>query len=237
MSEVKRYDAVHIRYEDNNIRYGGGLGVEMVTARDYDALEAECARLKNSLLEITTRHFAERWKQSASEKQLEQYLSAGIAQLETERDALAAENEALVRNLRGKHSLVGATYGHLIRQRDEALAKLAELAEVKGREAVAFYWQDIGYPEPRTHGPYFGQPSESALRNVDGCAMPVPLYTSPQPSPDLRALVSADDVRDACANAVSVFAEETNADQCREVAEYMREVLLAQIAHRQAQPQ
>ena len=52
-----------------------------------------------------------------------------------------------------------------------------------------------------------------------------------------EAVASADDVRDACANAVSVFAEEANADQCREVAEYMREVLLAQIAHRQAQRQ
>lgn len=49
--------------------------------------------------------------------------------------------------------------------------------------------------------------------------------------------VRADDVRDACANAVSVFAEETNAGQCREVAEYMREVLLAQIARRQETPQ
>ena len=64
-----------------------------------------------------------------------------------------------------------------------------------------------------------------------------PLYTTPQPGPDVRALLSADDVRDACANAVSVFAEETNASQCREVAEYMREVLLAQVARRQAQPQ
>ena len=62
-----------------------------------------------------------------------------------------------------------------------------------------------------------------------------PLYTTPQPGPDVRALLSADDVRDACANAVSVFTEVANADQCREVAEYMREVLLAQIAHRQAQ--
>lgn len=94
-------------------------------------------------------------------------------------DALAAENEALVRNLRGKHSLVGATYEHLIRQRDEALAKLAELEAIKGQEPVAFYWQDIGYPEPRTHGPHFGQPSESALRNVDGRAIPVLLYTLP----------------------------------------------------------
>lgn len=68
----------------------------------------------------------------------------------------------------------------------------------------------------------------------DGYAIQ-PLYTTPQPSPDVRGLVSADDVRDACANAVSVFAEETNANQCREVAEYMREVLLAQIAKQQAQ--
>ena len=59
----------------------------------------------------------------------------------------------------------------------------------------------------------------------------------PPSGEDVRSLLSADDVRDACTNAVSVFAEEANADQCREVAEYMREVLLAQIAHRQAQRQ
>ena len=75
---------------------------------------------------------------------------------------------------------------------------------------------------------------DMAADYLPGCA--TPLYTSPQPGPDVRTLVSADDVRDACANAVSVFAEETNASQCREVAEYMREVLLAQIARRQDQP-
>lgn len=69
-----------------------------------------------------------------------------------------------------------AKWREAIEERD-ALA--AELAAIKGQEPVAFYWQDIGYPEPRTHGPYFGQPSESALRNVDGCAIPVPLYTLP----------------------------------------------------------
>ena len=76
---------------------------------------------------------------------------------------------------------------------------------------------------------------DMAADYLPGCA--TPLYTSPQPGPDVRGLVSADDVRDACANAVSVIAEETNADQCREVAEYMREVLLAQIDRRQAQRQ
>lgn len=118
--------------------------VALVMASDYAALEAECASLKNSLLAITTRHFAESWKKRTNDAELEQYLSAGIAQLEAERDALRAELEA-----------------------------------IKGQQPVAFYWQDIGYPEPRTHGPHFGQPSESALRNVDGRAIPVPLYILP----------------------------------------------------------
>ena len=87
-SEVKRYDAVHLRYEDSNIRYGEGCEVEVVTASDYAAIEAECANLKNSLLAITARHFAESWKKRASDAELEQYLSAGIAQLEAERDKL-----------------------------------------------------------------------------------------------------------------------------------------------------
>lgn len=69
MSDVKRYDAVHIRYEDNNIRYGEGCEVEMVTAADYErevmiaiaagirmqdkcaALEAENTRLTAQLVE------------------------------------------------------------------------------------------------------------------------------------------------------------------------------------------
>lgn len=38
MSDVKRYDAVHLRYEDSNIRYGEGCEVEVVAAYDYDAL-------------------------------------------------------------------------------------------------------------------------------------------------------------------------------------------------------
>ena len=41
MGEVKRYDAVHIRYEDRNIMYGEGCEVEIVAAQDYDAMRAE----------------------------------------------------------------------------------------------------------------------------------------------------------------------------------------------------
>lgn len=77
--------------------------------------------------------------------------------------------------------------------------------------------------------------SQADRRYVNGWNDALSHITIPQPGPDVRGLVSADDVRDSCANAVSVFAEETNADQCREVAEYMREVLLAKIAHHQAQ--
>lgn len=59
------------------------------------ALEAKCANLENSLLAITARHFAESWKKRTSDAELEQYLSAGIAQLESERAALEAECERL----------------------------------------------------------------------------------------------------------------------------------------------
>ena len=86
--------------------------------------------------------------------------------------ALEAECERL---LAGRQMLIGD-----LERRDATVEALAaELAAIKGQEPVAFYWQDIGYPEPRTHGPYFGQPSESALRNVEGCAIPVLLYTLP----------------------------------------------------------
>lgn len=53
-------------------------------------------------------------------------------------------------------------------------------------------------------------------------------------SEDARDFVSATDVRGACQDAVDVFAEQPDADQCREVAEYMREVLLALIERRKA---
>ena len=100
-----------------------------------------------------------------------------IATLEAKNAALAGANDNLKITING---LV-----------DELDALAAELAAIKGQQPVAFYWQDIGYPEPRTHGPYFGQPSESALRNVEGGAIPVPLYTLPPASPDVEGLVKA----------------------------------------------
>ena len=49
MSDVKRYEAVHIRYEDSNIRYGEGCEVEVVAAYDYDALKAVNGELLEAL--------------------------------------------------------------------------------------------------------------------------------------------------------------------------------------------
>ena len=79
MSEVKHYWPEEIV----------GTGELVVYLSDYAALEEEFERLKNSLLEITARRFAESWKKRTSDAELEQYLSAGIAQLEAKRDKLA----------------------------------------------------------------------------------------------------------------------------------------------------
>lgn len=54
MSDVKRYEAVHIRYEDSNIRYGEGCEVEVVAAYDYDALYADRKRLLDALEKISS---------------------------------------------------------------------------------------------------------------------------------------------------------------------------------------
>jgi len=49
MKEAKRYDAVHLRYEDSNIRYGEGCEAEVVAAYDYDELKAVSRELLEAL--------------------------------------------------------------------------------------------------------------------------------------------------------------------------------------------
>jgi len=49
MKEAKRYDAVHLRYEDSNIRYGEGCEVEVVAAYDYYELKAVSRELLEAL--------------------------------------------------------------------------------------------------------------------------------------------------------------------------------------------
>lgn len=82
--------------------------IELTKQRDallaetrLDEQAEEIERLRNTLLEVTTRHLTESWKRRASDKELEQYLSAGIAQLEAERDNLRAELAAPAQDVEG----------------------------------------------------------------------------------------------------------------------------------------
>lgn len=180
---------------------------------DYDALHAEAEALRVTLLEIASVNPAQRgieWAKSYASDGLKGAGSELYARwLDTfkEAEALRAEIKEMDALLNRQADLFRQTaialrgpepdltrYSHAdIPTRATALvaemdALRAELAAIKGQQPVAFYWQDIGYPEPRVHGPYFGWPSESALRNVDGRAIPVPLYTLPPatPAPEVR---------------------------------------------------
>ncbi len=52
------------------------------------AVTAERDRLESALIQTTTRHFAQQWKDRADDKKLDECLSEGIAMLEAERDRL-----------------------------------------------------------------------------------------------------------------------------------------------------
>lgn len=58
------------------------------------AVTAERDRLESTLIQTTTRHFAQQWKDRADDKKLDECLSEGIAMLEAERDQYRAEVEA-----------------------------------------------------------------------------------------------------------------------------------------------
>lgn len=82
-SEVKRYDAVHLRYEDSNIRYGEGCEVEVVTASDYAALEAERERLADALdrQSVITGDYIARCQRLADELAITRRVIGRIGQL------------------------------------------------------------------------------------------------------------------------------------------------------------
>ena len=152
---------------------GGGEHVLVYRASDYAALEAERERLRAQVSALQSD--ANSWQSGYDKCRADGYGSG-----RKERDALAAENEALVRNLRGKHSLVGATYEHLIRQRDEALAKLAELEAIKEREPVLWFRSLIGAqckPDGRCYDVVFS-PCEGFMPLY---ALPSALHDQDQP--------------------------------------------------------
>ena len=60
MSEAKRYEAVHLRYEESNIRYGEGCEVEVVAAQDFDTLAQRLQEAERLLVEASA------WMRSAS---------------------------------------------------------------------------------------------------------------------------------------------------------------------------
>lgn len=84
----------------------------------------------NTLLALTTRHFAESWSRRSTDAKLDEYLSAGIAQLQEERDAAFSQ-----------HARDSATLRELCQARDDARKERnAALADAKRlrREIKAF---------------------------------------------------------------------------------------------------
>ena len=91
MSEAARYDAVHLRYDDNNIRFGEGCKVEVVAAYDYDQLRSIVVGQRQSLDIVADR----------------------LEAMRLERDALRADNQRLegeVARLRAALETVSAMF-------------------------------------------------------------------------------------------------------------------------------
>ena len=96
-------------------------------------------------------------------------LMAKLEAAEKDRDALRAENEALATNLRGKHSITGATYAHLIAERDalrariEAMEKQEPVAWVDAKEE-GYEFYGISYLPVGKHHLYAAPVSAEAIR-------------------------------------------------------------------------
>lgn len=140
------------------------------------AAEGRADTLEHRMMGMMTRHFAEAWRNRDAQKALDGYLSAGIAQLEQERDAALAEVK------RNKLTIAAM---------NEAHAKLAaDLEAVQARVAELEKQEPAGAPMPdEIHQMAFeeGQPAEDGdgylfsaeefdlfvQRLLDSCAAPV----------------------------------------------------------------
>ena len=155
-SEVKRYDAVHLRYEDCNIRYGEGCEVEVVTASDYAALEAENARLRQQLADVfegnTKLHVL--WTEAVRQRDK---LAQALGNVEREHELFRRMKNCEIQRGRGSFGIavmsdqpalewqaLDKELQQLIDDRRAALA--AELAAIKGQEHAAEQPDTVGAP-------------------------------------------------------------------------------------------
>ncbi|HGN2140882.1 TPA: hypothetical protein ACKRYP_004903 [Pseudomonas aeruginosa] len=104
-----------------------------VLREERDAANKRADTLEHRMMGMMTRHFAEAWHNRDTQKALDGYLSAGIAQLEQERDAALAKVERL-RESKGDPSGSFDRCMKMMYERDEnakrldaALARVAEL--------------------------------------------------------------------------------------------------------------
>ena len=236
-SEVKRYDAVHLRYEDGNIRYGEGCEVEVVTAADYAALEAECERLRQQVASLQSdanswqsgydkgredgAKAAEGWKAQHARD------SAELRRLCSERDALAAELDNCIRSW----SLARSECDQL---RMQVQGLRAELAAIKGQEPVLYVNGEhlaLALDNPCKEG------RSASTSTVKGHYCDTPLYTTPPASPDVEGLVEALEWYEQQAAGCRKLTSE--GDECGQAlySDGGKRAQIAIAAHRQAQPQ
>ncbi|HBN9649620.1 TPA: hypothetical protein L3936_005748 [Pseudomonas aeruginosa] len=83
--------------------------------QERDAANERADTLEHRMMGMMTRHFAEAWRNRDTQKALDGYLSAGIAQLEQERDAALAKIAELEANLGAALGLLRESRGFVDR--------------------------------------------------------------------------------------------------------------------------
>ncbi|SUC58847.1 Uncharacterised protein [Pseudomonas aeruginosa] len=116
-----------------------------VLREERDAANKRADTLEHRMMGMMTRHFAEAWRNRDTQKALDGYLSAGIAQLEQERDAAqarVAELEMLLRKLSANGLMQFSTA-------DEEKAVRAALSGAQAQHSapeVSGIGRDTGHP-------------------------------------------------------------------------------------------
>ncbi|HBO2015840.1 TPA: hypothetical protein L4G30_005076 [Pseudomonas aeruginosa] len=115
---------------------------------DLQAAEDRADTLEHRMMGMMTRHFAEAWRNRDTQKALDGYLSAGIAQLEQQRDAALSEVERLRQFERICEGLpqdaidggwtVQGIRAHSKQLEEQLKVALARVAELEKQEPVAY---------------------------------------------------------------------------------------------------